>query len=77
MRPEHWDKYTHAARSANESADPTGVAGRLLLRLPDLTTADPMAIDPARGGVIDVPPSSLATIWTWRPAPVTQCSLLR
>ena len=36
-------------------ADPAGMAGRLLERLPELTGSDPARIDPARGGVIDVP----------------------
>jgi hypothetical protein len=54
--PEHWEKYTAAAEGARGPADPAGVAGRLLQRLPDLTTTHRAAIDPARGGVIDVPP---------------------
>ena len=36
-------------------ADPAGTAGRLLEPLPELTGRDPAGIDPARGGVIDVP----------------------
>jgi hypothetical protein len=53
--PEHWERYTDAARARPGRADPAGVAGRLLLGLPDLTNGDPARIDPARGGVIDVP----------------------
>jgi hypothetical protein len=37
------------------TADPAGTAGRLLQRLPKLTGSDPTRVDPARGGVIDVP----------------------
>ena len=54
--PEHWNAYIGAARAGPGAADPAGVAGRLLARLPDLTGRDPAQIDPARGGVIDVPP---------------------
>ena len=54
--PEQWAAYTAAARAGPGPADPAGVAGRFLGRLPDLTDADPAGIDPARGGVIDVPP---------------------
>jgi hypothetical protein len=54
--PEHWNTYTTAARPGPGPADPAGVAGRLLERLPDLTGTDPAQIDAARGGVIDVPP---------------------
>ena len=55
MWPEHWDTYTAAARAGPGAADPAGVAGRLLARLPQLTGRDPAGINPARGGVIDVP----------------------
>src|SRR5205807_7117651 len=41
--------------------DPAGVAGRLLERLPELTGSDPAQVDPARGGVIDVPPEFTET----------------
>ena len=37
------------------------MAGRLLERLPELTGSDPARIDPARGGVIDVPDRFTAT----------------
>ena len=50
--PEQWTTYTGATRSG---ADPAGTAGRLLERLPELTGSDPAEVDPARGGVIDVP----------------------
>ena len=55
MWPEHWNTYTAAARAGPGTADPAGTAGRLLERLPELTGSDPARIDPARGGVIDVP----------------------
>jgi uncharacterized protein YidB (DUF937 family) len=53
--PEHWDTYVAAARAGPGAADPAGVTGRLLARLPELTGHDPARIDPAGGGVIDVP----------------------
>ncbi|MGH3288736.1 MAG: hypothetical protein ACRDPD_29340, partial [Streptosporangiaceae bacterium] len=55
MWPEHGDTYTAAARAGPGAADPAGTAGRLLERLPELTGRAPARIDPARGGVIDVP----------------------
>ena len=55
MWPEQWTAYTAAARAGPGAADPAGTAGRLLERLPELTGRDPARIDPARGGVIDVP----------------------
>ena len=55
MWPEQWAAYIAAARAGPGAADPAGVAGRLLARLPELTGLDPARIDPARGGVIDVP----------------------
>ena len=56
--PEQWNAYTAAARPGLKTgpADPAGTAGRLLEPLPELTGRDPAAIDPARGGVIDIPP---------------------
>ena len=56
--PEQWSAYTAAARPGltTEVADPAGTAGRLLEPLPELTGRDPAAIDPVRGGVIDIPP---------------------
>ena len=54
MWPEQWTTYTAAARAGPGTADPAGVAGRLLERLPELTGRDPGRINPARGGVIDV-----------------------
>ena len=53
--PERWTAYTAAVRAGPGTADPAGTAGRLLERLPELTGRDPAGIDPARGGVIDVP----------------------
>ena len=55
MWPEQWKTYTDAARAGLGTADPAGTAGRLLERLPELPGRDPARIDPARGGVIDVP----------------------
>ena len=56
--PEQWNAYTAAARPGltTGAADPAGTAGRLLEPLPELTGRDPAAIDPVRGGVIDIPP---------------------
>ena len=55
--PEQWNAYTAAARPGLKTgpADPAGTAGRLLEPLPELTGRDPAAIDPGRGGVIDIP----------------------
>ena len=53
--PEQWTAYTAAARAGLGTADPAGTAGRLLERLPELADCDPAGIEPARGGVIDVP----------------------
>jgi hypothetical protein len=55
MWPEHWNAYTAAARAGRGAADPADTAGRLLNPLPELTGRDPARIDPAHGGVIDVP----------------------
>jgi hypothetical protein len=55
MWPEQWNSYTAAARAGRGPAGPDGMAGRLLERLPELTGRDLAGIDPARGGVIDVP----------------------
>jgi len=52
---QHWDGYIAAARAGPDSPSPAGTAGRLLARLPELTGIDPTRIDPARGGVVDVP----------------------
>ena len=52
---EQWSTYIAAARAGLGVADPAGTVGRLLERLPELTDCDPAGIDPARGGVIDVP----------------------
>ena len=51
--PEQWSAYTSAAGTGT---GPAATAGRLLEPLPELTGRDPARIDPARGGVIDVPP---------------------
>jgi hypothetical protein len=55
MWPEQWAAYTAAAQTGVSAADPAGTAGRLLERLPDLAGGDPAGVDPARGGVVDVP----------------------
>jgi uncharacterized protein YidB (DUF937 family) len=52
--PEQWGAYTAAARAGPGAGDPAGTAGRLLERLPELSGRDPAAINPARGGIIDV-----------------------
>jgi hypothetical protein len=65
MWPQHWDTYTGAARTRTDlRKDQSGTAGRLLSRQPCLTGSDPATIDPARGGVIDIPV-------TFTPAEVT------
>ena len=53
--PEQWAAYAAAARSGPGTADPAGAAPRLVDRLPELAGCDLAGIDPARGGVIDVP----------------------
>jgi hypothetical protein len=53
--PEQWAAYAAAARARSGMADPAGTVGRLLKKLPELTGCDPAGIEPARGGVIDVP----------------------
>ena len=53
--PEQWATYTTAARAGPGTGDPAATVGRLLERLPELTGSDPAQIDPARGGVIEVP----------------------
>jgi hypothetical protein len=75
--PEQWTIYTAAARAGPGAADPAGVAGRLLTRLPELTGHDPTRIDPARGGVIDVPARFTAAEMTSAAPPVTQRWRLR
>ena len=54
MWPEQWDSYIDASRGG-AYAQPTETAGRLLARLPELTSYNSARIDPARGGVIEVP----------------------
>jgi hypothetical protein len=55
MWPEHWAAYTAAARAGPGTAEPAGIVGKLLERLPILTGCDLAEIDPAHGGVIDIP----------------------
>ena len=68
--PEQWNTYTAAARAGPGAADPAGMAGRLLERLPELTGSDPAAdrSGPRRGhrrpGPSSPPP-------TWKPRPRT------
>jgi hypothetical protein len=59
--PEHWVAYTAAARAGPGAADPAGTVGRLLDGLPELTGRDLARLEPARGGVIDVPPEFAET----------------
>ena len=54
--PEQWTAYTAAARAGpDRAADPAGMAGRLLAAAARAHRQRPRRIDPARGGVIDVP----------------------
>jgi uncharacterized protein YidB (DUF937 family) len=53
--PEQWTAYTAAARAGPGADDSAGTVGRLLGPLRELAGRDPARIDPARGGVIDVP----------------------
>jgi uncharacterized protein YidB (DUF937 family) len=53
--PEHWNTYTSAMHTRSGTNDRLGGIGRLLDRLPKLSGRDLATIDPARGGVIDVP----------------------
>ena len=55
MWPEQWTAYTDAAHAGPAAADQPGTAGRLLEPLPELSGVDPVRVDPARGGVIEVP----------------------
>ena len=59
--PEHWNTYTAAARTEPGAADPAGTVGRLLDGLPELTGTDLTRLEPARGGVIDIPPEFTET----------------
>ena len=59
--PEHWNTYTAAARTGPGAADPAGTVGRLLDGLPELTGRGLARLEPARGGVIDVPPEFTET----------------
>jgi hypothetical protein len=45
--PEQWAAYSAAARAGSGAADPAGIAGLLLERLPPLADRDPAAIEPA------------------------------
>ena len=58
--PEHWNAYTSAAHSGTGPAGVNATAGRLLQPLPQLAGCDAATVDPARGGVIDVPPEFTA-----------------
>jgi len=53
--PEQWATYTAAARGGSGPGDATGTAGRLLQPLPELNARYLATVDPALGGVIDVP----------------------
>ena len=55
MWPEHWDTYAAAAHAGLGAADPAGRAWRLLYHMPELRGSYNDDMDPAWGGVIDVP----------------------
>ena len=57
---EQWKTYTAAARAGTGAADAAGTTGRLLMRPPELTGRASTEIDPADGGVIDIPPEFTA-----------------
>ena len=70
MWREHWDDYTEAARThAGLGQARAAPPGQLLGQLPELTGHDPALIDAARGGVIDIPQSSLPPRSSTPPAP--------
>jgi hypothetical protein len=53
--PGYWDSYTAAAAAGLGAADPAAVVGRILAQLDVLAEYDPASLDPAYGGVVDVP----------------------
>jgi hypothetical protein len=52
---EHWTAYTASNRGGPGVPDPAAVTREILTSLPDLTLRNPAAVDPSRGGVIDIP----------------------
>jgi uncharacterized protein YidB (DUF937 family) len=53
--PGYWDSYAAAAAAGRGTADPAALVGRLLAPLDVLAEYDPDSLDPAYGGVVDVP----------------------
>ncbi|MFB8760687.1 hypothetical protein [Streptomyces nigra] len=53
--PEYWRAYTTDHRGGPGTVDPMRAIRQLLSTLPELTGADPRGVDPADGGVVDVP----------------------
>jgi hypothetical protein len=53
--PGSWDSYAAAAAAGLGADDPAAAVGRLLARLDVLAEYDPASLDPAYGGVVDVP----------------------
>src|SRR5215472_98657 len=53
--PGYWDSYAAAAGAGLGADDPAAVVGRLLAPLDVLAEYDPASLDPAYGGVVDVP----------------------
>ena len=53
--PGYWDSYAAAAAAGLGADDPAAVVGRLLAPLDVLAEYDPASLDPAYGGVVDVP----------------------
>jgi len=53
--PGYWDSYAAAAAAGRGTADPAAVVGRLLAPLYVLAEYDLDSLDPAYGGIVDVP----------------------
>jgi hypothetical protein len=53
--PGYWDRYAAAAAAGLGADDPAAAVGRLLAPLDILAEYDPASLDPAYGGVVDVP----------------------
>ena len=53
--PGYWDSYAAAAAAGRGATDPAAVVGRLLAPLDVLAEYDPDSLDPAYGGIVDVP----------------------
>jgi hypothetical protein len=77
MWPDQWQAYAEAARPRTGGGqDPAGTAGRLLARVAELTGRNPEAIDPARGGVIDIQSRSPLPRSSWLLAQMSNWPLL-